>query len=340
MALVLSGCEAVGFYRQAIAGEYQILAHQKPIDALIADPATPPKLKAKFQEVLKIRQFAAQELHEPVDKNYIKYTDLRRPCVVWSVVVAPALSLEPKTWWFPVAGRVSYRGYFSEAEAQRYAEKWEKRGWDVDVGGVTAYSTLGWFRDPLLNTFIYEPESELADTIFHELAHRHLYVRGDSDFNEAFATTVAGEGVRRWYLAAQNPKAYEAYVTERRRENDFVKLVLAAHDRLQAVYSDARLSDAEKLQRKDDVIRGMREDYAKLKSQWGVAKSGYDNWFSEPINNAKLNTIATYFDLVPKFQAVLQAQGGDIEKFYQAVGVLAKMPLEKRHEALAQAAGQ
>ena len=340
MALVLQGCEAVGFYRQAIAGEYQILAHQKPVESLIADPATPPKLRAKFQEVLKIRQFAAQELREPLDNNYVKYTDLHRSCVVWTVVIAPALSLEPKTWWFPVAGRASYRGYFSESSARRYAEKWEKGGWDVDVGGVQTYSTLGWFRDPLLNTFIYEPESELAEIIFHELGHRRLFVPGDTDFNEAFATAVAEEGVRRWYLAAQEPKEYEDYLTRRRRENDFVKLVLASRAQLQAVYSDAQTPEAEKLRRKEDVIRQMRDNYAKLKTRWGVVKSGYDDWFSEPINNAKLNTIAAYYDLVPGFQAILKAQDGDIERFYRAIEALAKMPLEKRHQALAEASKQ
>jgi predicted aminopeptidase len=252
-------------------------------------------------------------------------------------VVAPALALEPKTWWFPIAGRVSYRGYFSEDAAQRYAKKWEKQGWDVDVGGVTTYSTLGWFRDPLLNTFIYESESELADTIFHELAHRHLYVAGDSDFNEAFATTVASEGVRRWHLAAQNPKAYEDYLTSRRRENEFIKLVLATRDRLQPIYTDAKLSDAEKLKRKEAVIADMRADYEKMKSRWGETKSGYDNWFSEPINNAKLNYIATYYDLVPGFQSVLKQQGGDMQKFFQATAALAKLPLDKRHAALSQA---
>lgn len=338
MALVLSGCEAVGFYRQAVAGEYQILAHQKPIESLIADPATPPKLKAQFQEVLKIRHFAAEELKEPADKSYVKYTDLHRSCVVWSVDVAPALSLEPKTWWYPIAGRVAYRGYFSEDSARRFAAKWEMEGWDVYIGCVPAYSTLGWFHDPLLNTFIYEPESELAETIFHELAHRRLFVPGDIDFDEAFATAVAQEGIRRWFLAANQPKAYEDYLAERRRENDFVKLVLAARDHLQSVYSDARLPDSEKLKRKEEVIREMRDNYATLKTQWGVSQSGLDNWFSEPINNAKLNTIATYYDLVPGFQAVLRAQGGDMGKFYEAIGALAKMPLDKRHQALAGAA--
>jgi predicted aminopeptidase len=340
MVIVLPGCEALGYYRQAIAGECQILARQKPIATLIADPATPPKLKAKFKQVLKIRQFAEQELKEPAGENYVKYTDLHRPYVVWNVNVAPALSLDPKTWWFPVVGRASYRGYFNERSARRYAEKWEKRGWDVYVDGIETYSTLGWFRDPLLSTFIDEPESELAEIIFHELGHRRLFVPGDTDFNEAFATAVAEEGVRRWYEAAQNPKGYERYLTSRRRENDFVKLVLAGRDQLQSVYSDARLTDGEKLQRKEEIIRELRDNYARLKTRWGVTKSGYDYWFSEPINNAKLGTIAAYYDLVPGFQAVLRTQGGDMEKFYGAVSELAKMPLEKRHEALTRAADQ
>jgi predicted aminopeptidase len=338
LAVILSGCEEVGYYRQAIAGEYQILAHEKPIAKLIDDPATPPKLKSQFEKVLKLRQFAKQELKEPADKLYVKYTDVHRPYVVWNVNVASPLSFESKTWWFLVVGRASYRGYFNESAARRYAEQWKKRGWDVYVDGIQTYSTLGWFRDPLLNTFIYEREADLADIIFHELGHRRLFVAGDTDFNEAFATTVAAEGVRRWYKSGHDPKEYELYLTERRQENDFVKLVLASRDQLQAVYSNDALPDIEKLRRKAEIIGELRGNYAKLKTRWGVKKSGYDGWFSEPINNAKLNTIAAYYELEPGFQAVLRAQGGDMEKFYDAISKLAKMPLDKRHAALTEAA--
>jgi predicted aminopeptidase len=334
MAVVLSGCEAVGYYRQAIAGEYQILAHQQPVSALIADPGTPPKLKSRFQEVLKMRQFAEQELKEPADDNYVKYTDLRREYVVWNVNVAPALSMDPKTWWFPIVGRASYRGYFNERSALRYAEKWEKRGWDVYVDGIETYSTLGWFHDPLLNTFINEPEWDLAETIFHELGHHRLFVSGDTDFNEAFATTVGEEGVRRWYAAANDTNSYSQYLKSRRHESDFVKLVLAANSELKAVYTNAALSAPQKLTRKGEIIDELRVNYARLKTQWGVKKSGYDDWVSEPINNAKLNTVVSYYDLAPGFKAILRAQGGNMEKFYAATAALAKMPLEKRHQAL------
>ncbi len=333
MVVCFSGCQALSFYRQAIAGQYQILAHQKSIKDLMANPETPPQLKAKFAQVLKIRQFAAVELKLPADEAYLKYTDLHRPYVVWNVNVAPALSLEPKTWWFPVVGRASYRGYFDEAGARHYAARWEKKGWDVYVDGVEAYSTLGWFRDPLINTFIYAAEADLAELIFHELGHRRLYVNGDTDFNEAFATEVAAEGIRRWFAASSNPKAYQEHQASLARDQQFVQLVMDTRRELEAVYGDGRLPDAEKLRSKEEIIAKLRSRYAAVKQQWG-GDHGYDEWFAQPINNAKLNTVSAYYDLVPAFQALLRAKGGDMEKFYGAVAALGKLPVEKRHEAL------
>jgi predicted aminopeptidase len=334
MILALSGCQAIRFYSQAAAGQFEILAHQTPADELLQDPATEPKLKAQLELVKRIRLFAARELKLRPDGSYLKYVDLHRPFVVWNVNVAPRLSLEPKTWWFPIVGSASYRGYFSDAGARRYAAIWEKKGWDTYVGQVPTYSTLGWFHDPLMNTFIFESEPDLADTLFHELTHQRLFVAGDTDFNEAFATMVAEEGVRRWYRDSAHAPAYERYAQGLRHENDFVKLVMAARDELQTVYDDARLPQAAKIQRKTEIIAQMRASYARLKESWGVGKSGYDYWFAEPINNAQLNTVAAYYDLVPAFQAMLRTQNGDLAKFYEAVRELAKWPLPKRHEIL------
>jgi predicted aminopeptidase len=334
MALALSGCQTIRFYSQAVAGQCEILARQTPVDKLMQDPATDPKLKAQLELVKRIRQFAEQELKLRPDGNYVKYADLHRPFVVWNVNVAPPLSLEAKTWWFPIVGSVSYRGYFSEAGARRYAALWEHKGWDTYVGDVPTYSTLGWLHDPLLNTFIFESEADLADTIFHELTHQRLFLAGDTEFNEAFATMVADEGVRRWYQQSGNARAYKLYSDGVRQESDFVKLVMATRDELQKVYEDARLPGAAKLRRKAEIIAQTRVNYAKLKQSWGAGKSGYDGWFAEPLNNAQLNTVAAYYDLVPAFQALLRAKGGDLEKFYAAVEELGKLPLEQRHAAL------
>jgi predicted aminopeptidase len=332
--LALSGCQSVRFYTQAVAGQYEILARQRPIEDLIRDPATDPKLKAQLELVKRIRTFAEQDLKLPTGGSYVKYADLQREYVVWNVNVAPPLSLQPKTWWFPIVGNASYRGYFSEADARHYAAIWDKKGWDTYIGDVPTYSTLGWFPDPLLSTFIFEPEPDLADTIFHELTHKRLFVAGDTDFNEALAVMVADEGVRRWYHASANSRAYELYSQGARQENDFLKLVMATRSELETVYGDAGMSAEVKLRRKAEIIAQTRVNYTKLKAAWGVEQAGYDHWFSGSLNNAQLSTVAAYYDLVPSFQAILRAQGGDLEKFFHEVEGLAKRPLEQRHDAL------
>jgi len=333
LAGLLSGCQTVSYYRQAVAGESRILLHRQSISHLIADPKTPAPLKAKFQTILQIRQFAAQQLHLPAGQCYLKYTDLRRPCVVWNVNIAPPLSLDPMTWWFPVVGRASYRGYFHEPPAHRYADAFAKKGWDVYVDGVQTYSTLGWFDDPVLNTFINEPDSSLAEIIFHELAHRRLFVPGDTDFNEAFATAVASEGVRRWLLASSSPQALDPYRAAQAKDHQFVDLIMETRRQLQALYDTTNLTDTVKLSRKQDIIAQLRARHSDLKASWG-GQSPYDGWFTEPINNAKLDTVSAYYDLVPAFDALLRANGGDLEGFFHAVAQLAKLPLPERHRQL------
>lgn len=333
IVVALSGCEEVRFYGQAAAGEYHIITGQKPIRDLLEDTNTPVKLKAKFEEVVKIRQFAITNLHLPGDEVFLRYIDLHRPYVVWNVNVAPPLSLQPKTWWFPIVGYASYRGYFNEDAAHQYADRWEKKGWDVYVAGVEAYSTLGFFSDPLMNTFINEPEGDLANLIFHELAHRRLFINGDTDFNEAYATAVAEEGVQRWFIAMPNPKAYRQYQEEETHDRQFVQLVMDTRQELDAAYTNPRLSDGQKLKRKEEIIADLRAKYVSLKKAWGGCND-YDEWFSQPINNAKLNTISAYYDLEPAFAALIRAKKGDMDKFYQAVADLGKLPIEKRHKEL------
>jgi predicted aminopeptidase len=205
------------------------------------------------------------------------------------------------------------------------------------VDGVETYSTLGWFHDPILNTFINEPDSYLAEVIFHELTHQRVFVAGDTEFNESLATAVSEEGVRRWFQASHRQEAYEHYRRDLEQERDFAQLIRATRSRLQAVYEDVQLSDSAKLQRKNEMIAQLRTNYAALKTQWGGKESGYDRWFAEPINNAKLNTVSAYFDLVPCFQGLLRANGGDLDSFFRAVEKLAKLPLQERHEALRKA---
>ena len=343
---VLSGCQTLSFYKQAIKGQYQIFAHQEPIEKLLADPETPAPLRDKLQSLQNLRRFAEQELKLPVDGHYRKYVDVHRPFVVWNVEAAPEFSMESRTWWYPLVGSLSYRGYFSEGMARDYAGVLRRKGYDVYTGGVEAYSTLGWFKDPVLNTFIFLPEPDLAETIFHELGHQRVFARGDTDFNEAFATTVGQEGARRWLRLKGDTAGYDGYLAELGRTSQFVHLIMDTRRQLEALYGDQRTDDGkikaaktrplapEDLRRqKQQAIEQLQSRYASLKSQWG-GDTQYDYWFAHQVNNAKLNSVAAYYDLVPGFEHLLKLNSGDLEKFYQAAERLSKKAKKERQTAL------
>ena len=236
---LITGCGTVGYYAQAIHGQCQILHREVSVQKLLADPTTPEPLKGRLNQALAIRDFAEKQLRLPADGHYRHYADLGRRYAVWTVYAAREFSLEAKTWWYPVVGRLEYQGYFDEAKARRCAQRLGERGLDTHVGGVEAYSTLGWFRDPLLNTFLFEDDVVLAELLFHELAHQRVFVPGDTDFNEAFATAVAEEGVERWLRS----RGDEALIARQRgaagRKQVFLGLVGAARARLEGLYGSA-----------------------------------------------------------------------------------------------------
>lgn len=343
----VSGCHTLSFYGQAIHGEYQLLSDQQPIQKLIDEPHTPPRLKQRLELLENMRAFAASDLKLPVDNQYRKYVDLHRPFVVWNVEAAPEFSLQAKTWWYPFLGSLDYRGYFSKPAATNYAQSLKKQGYDVSVGGVEAYSTLGWFKDPILNTFIFEPDAELAEIVFHELGHARLFARGDTDFNEAFATTVGEEGSQRWLKARGDLPALQAYRAHLHRNDQFVHLVMKTRTRLEALYGDEHL-DGGKIratnknhgvprkqlrQEKEAILADMRKEYAALKAGWG-GNPEFDGWFAHEINNAELNSVAEYYDFVPGFQEILADNGGDMAKFYDAAEALSKKAKGQRHDEL------
>jgi predicted aminopeptidase len=347
VVLGVSGCQTLTFYAQAVKGQCQLFTHEQRIDKLLANPQTPAKLRARFELLAELRGFAAHALRLPVDGHYAKYVDVHRPFVVWNVEAAPEFSLQPKSWWYPMLGSLEYRGYFSERGANKYGETLKKKGYDVYIGGVTAYSTLGWFKDPMLNTFIFQPDADLAETIFHELGHQRVFARGDTDFNEAFATSVGQEGARRWLRARGDTAAYEKYVAELRRNNQFVHLIAETRRRLETLYGDQHTDEgnvkatpknrgaAPEFLRmeKQKLFTRLHQEYEQLKAEWGGDK-GYDEWFALEVNNAQLNSVAAYYDFVPGFERLLASNGGDLEQFYQAVERLSKLPKKQRHQEL------
>ena len=338
------GCNTVGYYGQAIRGQHELWTRQKSIHALLESPATPAPLKERLSLVLRLREFAEKELHLPANGHYLHYADLERRFVVWNVYAAPEFSLTPKSWWYPVVGRLDYRGYFSERKARDYAAALEQKGFDVYVGGVTAYSTLGWFHDPVLNTFIHEDDADLAELLFHELAHQRLFLPGDTEFNEAFATAVAEEGVRRWMESRNDVAALEKYRVQARRTEQFVTLVANARQQLALLYTSSpgvqitssRDTTAQSITLragKQKALRELREGYAQLKAKWG-GSIAYDEWFRRSLNNAQLNTVDAYYHLVPTFQRVLREKAGNLEMFYAAIESLRKLDKPARRARL------
>jgi len=347
VVVVVSGCKTISFYAQAIKGQYQIFAHERKVQKLLSDEKTPEALKKRFEVLEEIRAFADKDLKLPVDGHYQKYVDVGRPYVVWNVQAAPEFSMQPKTWWYPLVGSLDYRGYFSNSGATNYAGYLHRKGYDVAVGGVQAYSTLGWFKDPVLNTFLFESDPELAEIIFHELGHQRVFARGDTDFNEAFATTVGQEGTRRWLQAKTDADGLEKYLAHLRRNDEFVHLVMKTRARLEALYGDER-NEAGKIkatsknrdqsreqlrQQKERIFAEMKQQFATLKQSWG-GDHEYEDWFENPVNNAHLNSVAEYYDLVPGFEHLLELNGGDLEKFYEAADRLAKKSKKERQEWL------
>jgi predicted aminopeptidase len=333
LVLTSTGCAQLSYYAQATQGQLGLVASAKHIDQWLADPKVSDQLKQRLTRTKKIRKFAVQELDLPDNGSYTRYAELNRPYVVWNVIATPELSMKPVQWCFPIAGCVDYRGYYRKEDAQRFAHDLRSQGYEVRVSGVPAYSTLGWFDDPVLSTFIAYPEAEVARMLFHELAHQVAYAPGDTPFNESFATTVESIGVEQWLDKHGNPDSRERYREFRQRKRDFIDLLTQHRQRLEEVFA-TDISDDEKRNQKALVITSLKRAYHQIRDEkWG-GYSGYDQWFNEPITNAHFVLVATYEELVPAFQA-LHAKSGSMKKFYANVQAMAKQDKARRRERLA-----
>ncbi|HKI73960.1 MAG TPA: aminopeptidase [Pseudomonadales bacterium] len=329
--VALDGCSTARFYAQAISGQTSLLVHRRAIDAVLADPGTSEALKHKLELAQDVRAFA-RRMGLSVGGSYSQYEDIHRPYVVWNVFAAPEFSLDPKLFCYPIAGCVSYRGYFDERDAKRFAQTLRAQGFDVYVGGVAAYSTLGWFDDPILSTFVQRSDSELAALLFHELAHKTIYVKGDTRFNESYATTVEQTLLRRWLRQRNASDAFAAYQASRARLQQVIALIEATNHKLAALYGSDMNADAMRHAKADDIER-LRKDYKALRNTWGDHDE-FAWWMRTDINNAKLSTIATYNDWVPGFKRLLEDDGGDMKAFLRSVKTLADMDKPARDTRL------
>lgn len=332
ISAVLISCEAIGYYSQAAMGQLSIVSSREDIQHLLQRQDLPPELAAKFSQVMEVRQFAEQQLQLPIGQHYSTYVDVERDHVVWNVFAAPEFSVDPIDWCYPIAGCVSYRGYFSKQSALRYAERLQRKGYDVYTGGVDAYSTLGWFEDSVLSTVLSRTDYQLAGLIFHELAHQLVYVPGDTTFNESFATAVEREGVRRWLTSIDEVETVDAATLYYERQQQFVDLIAVYRLQFEALYQQEIPAESMRLQ-KSQLQQSLREAYEDLKQQW-QGYAAYDGWFSLSLNNAQLSTVASYNELLPFFTSLLEQSAGDISMFYDEVKRIAELPEEERAQLL------
>lgn len=316
LTLSLSGC----YYMQAARGQLDVMRKREPIDEIIDAGDTPAELSRRLQLVREARRFSIAELQLPDNDSYRTYADIERDYVVWNVFAAPEFSLEPKSWCFPVAGCVNYRGYFAEEKARRKASRLEDDGHDVAVGGVAAYSTLGKFSDPVLNTMMRWEDVDLVAVIFHELAHQVLYVKGDSEFNESFATAVEEFGIERWLSSRNQPTELEAYRERRELRERLMQLIAEARTDLQAVYSASMSSDEMRLQKSYRFERLNRDLAAELESSSRESPA----WLNDGLNNARLASMSLYHGRLAEFRTLLADCDDDIKCFYARADNLAK----------------
>lgn len=329
LGLALAGCSTVDYYAQLGKGQLQLLQAREPVERLLDDPATDPELARRLALSQQARDFASAELSLPNNRSYRLYADLGRPFVVWNVFATPEFSLEPQLHCFPIAGCVAYRGYYQQGRARGAAALLREQGLDTYIGGVEAYSTLGWFDDPLLNTMLRWDDERLVAVIFHELAHQQYYLPGDTAFNESFATFVEREGLRQWHAARGEPSP----ASDDRQRQQFIELVLASRERLQQLYTSKQPEAAMRTAKQAEFER-LRSEYRALRQrEWG-GQGRYDGWIESPLNNAKLLPFGLYDQWVPAFAALFAEVGSDWPAFYAAVAAFGRLSAEDRRTEL------
>jgi predicted aminopeptidase len=331
---LLSGCaalETVDYYWQTAAGQFDLLSRARSIHDVI-DESDDVALKLRLKQIESMRKFASRELGLPSNGSYTRYTDLGRPFVSWTVFATPELSLTPRTWCFPIAGCVAYRGYFRETDATSEASRLMADGDDVYIGHVPAYSTLGYFDDPVLSSFVRWPETDVARLLFHELAHQLIYVPGDTVFNESYAVTVERAGLERWLAHEHEPDLMAQFERTERTRAEFYALVQDARARLATIYA-SKASPAQKRKEKGQVFDDMQRAYLAAKAK-DPGLTGYEGWFSQKPNNARIAALALYTDRVPAFRELLREQGDDLRRFYARVRELGAMPKARRDAIL------
>ncbi len=334
LSVLLNGCQTIGYYSQAVGGHTEILFSQRDIDEVLSDPQVEDATKEKLRQLQQARDYASDSLMLPRNRSYTRYVDTGRKYVVWNVVATPEFSVEPVKSCFPVVGCVSYRGYYDKEAAITHAKQLKTQDLDVYVGGVGAYSTLGWFDDPLLNTMLSRSRADLTALIFHELSHQQVFIKGDTKFNESFATAVAELGLNQWALAQGETRLLTEYRLEKQRRAEVVSLILKAREQMQQAYLSADAADSDTLLKiKQAQFEQLKAAYQLLKDGGG-GTAGFDRFFASDLNHASLALFGEYHGWVAAFKQLFEQSSADWAVFYQRVEEISVLPEEQRSARL------
>ena len=328
----MTACSTLSYYSQSVRGQMAVMSKRVPISELIEQESISDQKKTVLKNILQMRKFASQQLLLPDNESYNTYVDLEREYVVWNVFAAPEFSLTPVSTCFLIVGCLQYKGFFAKQDAIDFAQDLRETKHDVFVGGVAAYSTLGWFDDPIFSSMLTYGEFRLAEVIFHELAHQLIYIKDDSAFNEAFATAVGEVGVRQWLLENQRDSDLKKYEKNKQWDVAFIELVLETREQLETLY-ESDLTPEQMRPQKVKIFDKLRSDYYLLKNSWDDPPD-YDKWMENDLNNAKIASVVTYHDLAGSFLKLLYLSESDLSLFYQRVRYLGSLPKEERHDCL------
>jgi predicted aminopeptidase len=321
------GCESVQFYRQAIVGQNELLARRQPIERLVAAPETDATLRSQLIQAMAIVEFARHQLTLDDGHQFTSFVRIDRPYVVWNVFASEEFSTRPNQWCYLIIGCASYRGYFHEKAARELARRLTARGYDVAVGGVAAYSTLGWLDDPILSTFVAWPRAELAGLIFHELTHAKLFIRDDVAFNEALATFVERQGVTEWLAALGDQSALGEASQRWQRTDQLASFLLFWRDELQRLYDALENSIAKRLL-KAELVAELNRCYVVYAAALGAPG---DPARRRRLNSADLIPVATYHEYVAAFAALFIASSGNWQEFFTRARQIGRLNPERRH---------
>lgn len=323
LVVLASGCTDVRYYMQSVRGQWDVVSRQQDIVEMLEDESLPQTMRDRLNLVLAVRTFAIESMQLPESGSYQTYADLERDYAVQNLFAAPEFSTRLRSWCYPVVGCATYRGYFNADMLNETANKLRQQGYDTYTGRVAAYSTLGWFDDPILNTVMGWPEYQLVGLIFHELAHNRLYIKDDTVFNESFASAVEQSGIELWYSAQEQQDQVRIYLERKNSRKRVLEIITGIRNELEELYQQ-ELPIEDMRQAKSRLMQKAKDQYAQLGDQVRTS-SGFNRWFAGELNNARLGSVAAYNSYVGAFLSILAAHGHDYEKFYSQVEVLGRL---------------